>query len=716
MFRHLCAASSVVDADGLRHTICNTLSDFGWLRGRFVRDGHTAVLSDYSFALASRRCATSSAEKGLLVDRGARKSIRALQLGLSLILGEKDILTEPEGVLAGSLVQLALSSVGCRDAGLDSSLFYRLACSVENEVHGSWFKSIRGCSRVQDQPGPEGALSQAFVSSSGGRVLSFAALGDEAHFISGSADWVVRVHESDFLGACLELKGHTDQVNCVAVAEKNGIDRSFLIFSGSNDGTVRSWIVDIHHVKGAIEKSGVLVGDCGSWVKCLAVTKGGDLVAAGCRTGFVFIWKRQAEDADTLFELITSFSCTAEETESGWVKSVAVSQSGHLVVAGEEKGGIAFWSSGEGGMEGIVDRHSASDGSSAKLWHVLLSEMESRVCFVFVYRPGCEVWDIISRRRLSTRVALPTSTGEVFTSPAFGAREEECAEGRGSHDLLIAVNGSMHGADRNQNIRSSISLHATHDDFTVLSTYLWAADFRLAATPCSVCCTSFGGDKRILVGSDDGCVRMLDAGVPFASDGAESYEEGVRSLMNASSSTSGAEDLGDVITVAVMAGAGLVIAVHDDERTSLWNAESGEFIRVLEDEGGSRLARCIDISANESLVVSGRGNGVVLIWDGLMCECRFALPGHSKPVDCVTISTDAKRIVTFDSGGEVRFWDAESGGAALWTIETGLQIKCDSRGAISVDGGIFLCAGRDGEWKWEGKIIDVWKWKSRFAI
>lgn len=425
LFRHLRAAAAT-GPDGVKRTIMSVLADFCWLRGRVIGDGlHSAIL-DCANALASRSCvsASSSAETRLLTG-GPEKSIRALQHSLMLV-GD-GVSVESDGTLAGSLIQLSKSSGCSGDAGLDAAFLRKLACSSEVDVRGAWVKPIHGCSRAQGQ----GVLAQAVVGN-GGWVRSLAGLGDGSHFVSGSADGAVRVHESEYLGAVLEMSGHVDQVNCVDVARMDGEEMSFLLFSCSHDGSVRSCEVKHDLAKGFVEKKRAIVGECGSRVWCLSVSNGGDIVAAGCESGHVFIWKRQDGDAVLRFGLVTSFRCSESEGESGWVRGVAVSRSGEFVLAGEQKGGICFWDSGAAGREATVYRCCAYE-SDADLLHVLLSEDESSVSFVFDEPAGCEVWDVASRRKRAPRVFLSNFRNLICAT--FSNGEHICVEESGSRDV-----------------------------------------------------------------------------------------------------------------------------------------------------------------------------------------------------------------------------------------------------------------------------------------
>lgn len=283
------------------------------------------------------------------------------------------------------------------------------------------------------------------------------------------------------------------------------------------------------------------------------------------------------------------------------------------------------------------------------------------------------------------------------------SRGEEAGIARtGSHDVLVAGGIGSGGA--------SLILFSIADDTRVFLAYPFPSP------PISVCCAIFNGAQKILVGAGDGCVRSLGAGVPFASDSSESL----------GSDPSHAPELGQVWYVSVMPIAGLVVAGHKGGWFSLRRVESGAFAHAFRDARGDSV-ECVDISADEGMVVSGHYSRTILVWDPSTWECRFQLEGHSAPVGFAKISSDTKRIMTLDWGGELCFWDAVSGGEALWTIDTGLHFSgVGTRGAMSLDEESFLWATRGQSVEVEGdlnsfddrnwycKMIDFGSWSVFF--
>ena len=246
-----------------------------------------------------------------------------------------------------------------------------------------------------------------------------------------------------------------------------------------------------------------------------------------------------------------------------------------------------------------------------------------------------------------------------------------------------------------------------------------AGTCQLVVDPISMCSADFReetGQSSFIVGGKDGSVRLLGADAFDASEMLEHRESGIPAEETLGENTS--RERHSVSAVAVMPEGGLVVAGHDDGGLSLWSAEDGTFVRMIDSGKEASLVSCIDISADESVAVTGHENGTALVWETSTWTVRCALPapvgGRIARVVCVAVLTDANRVFTVDRAGVCRVWDAERG-AALRVIETGLQYDYGrSRGCVSSDGRRFIWATGGPNWvatwkddPWKGKVIDI---------
>lgn len=455
LFRHLCATISMAGAGGVRCLLLTILADFRWLRGRIVEYGRSAAMRDLKYA----RTVSSDDNNVMLLAPDTERSIRAL--GDALMLVKDRFVATSDGTLASSLFQLSSLSRGTGQADLDTDFLEKLAESVESDVLGAWLKPIMGCSLKLEQ----NILVEAIVGD-GGRVECLAELGDGKHFVSGSSDGVVRVHETAYLESVLELRGHTDAVVCVTGTKCERREGRFFILSGGDDGTVRAWEVDLNSEQGAMEIGCYDVYECESPVKCLSVSNCGAVVAAGCQNGLVYVWKSGSEDSGIgmSYGLLTSWRCSVGDEKSlgdEWSESViglAVSKSGDLVVAGARNGAIAFWNCLTNGTEGEVEIVSAcaeGEGDSRR-WRLarnslLLSENDS-LLFVGFHKPASyEVWDprnidVSLRRRRASHVVF--SERAEMISAAFVSSKVARDEGCLLRDELLVYCSTWGGGER----------------------------------------------------------------------------------------------------------------------------------------------------------------------------------------------------------------------------------------------------------------------------
>lgn len=359
------------------------------------------------------------------------------------------------------------------------------------------------CIQGHFQPRDGTVLAEAIV---GDRttVWSLAALGDGSHFVSGSADNVVRLHDSSYLNTVLALRGHEKEVHCVEVARRKGARNSFLIFSGSYDNTVRCWEVDLNGRNGrngATEKANYMLSNCGSMVCCLSVSHDGNVVAAGCGNGLVFVWKLSGESSELCYDVVTSFKCADPALDlREYITGVIVSKDGNMVVACGNEGNIVFWGQGDSRKSGhVVDRF-ADESDAELLWDVFLSTDESSLVVVFDEPAGYEIWDIASRKKRSSRVSLP---GFKFVTCASFSCEKDAA-GNPMEELLV---GGWEECSVSNRATNWVIDFTTQEGLTVRSSH------SVSSIPKSLCRTTFGGKNQVVVGGADGYVRILDANV-----------------------------------------------------------------------------------------------------------------------------------------------------------------------------------------------------------
>uniref|UniRef100_T1K9I8 Anaphase-promoting complex subunit 4-like WD40 domain-containing protein n=1 Tax=Tetranychus urticae TaxID=32264 RepID=T1K9I8_TETUR len=96
-----------------------------------------------------------------------------------------------------------------------------------------------------------------------------------------------------------------------------------------------------------------------------------------------------------------------------------------------------------------------------------------------------------------------------------------------------------------------------------------------------------------------------------------------------------------------------------DSLVKVWNLSSGETHATL--SGHSAPITCVSFSPNGFFCVSGSEDKTVRVWSLTLGLKVFVYPDHSAAIDSVFVSTDSRRILSIDSQGFHRLWQADSG-------------------------------------------------------
>ena len=83
----------------------------------------------------------------------------------------------------------------------------------------------------------------------------------------------------------------------------------------------------------------------------------------------------------------------------------------------------------------------------------------------------------------------------------------------------------------------------------------------------------------------------------------------------------------------------MIVSGSSDKTVRIWNADTGECVRVL--EGHSDCVWSVSLSEDASMIISGSWDKTVRIWNADTGECVRVLEGHSNYVLSVAISADA---------------------------------------------------------------------------
>ncbi|KAH8823647.1 mycorrhiza-induced WD40-repeat domain protein [Flagelloscypha sp. PMI_526] len=182
-------------------------------------------------------------------------------------------------------------------------------------------------------------------------------------------------------------------------------------------------------------------------------------------------------------------------------------------------------------------------------------------------------------------------------------------------------------------------------------------------------------DSRIVSGSDDGIVRILNAVSGEVENVLTGHSDGVESVAFSSDDSyivSGSEDgtvriwnaisgeLENILTghsdrvtsVAISSDGSHIVSGSHDRTVRIWNALTGNVKNVL---------TAVTFSSDGSRIASSSHDKTVRLWNASTGELEKALLGHTYPVQCVAFSRDGSQIVTCSTGSSVRIWNVVTG-------------------------------------------------------
>ncbi|CAM9326778.1 unnamed protein product, partial [Chrysoparadoxa australica] len=120
-----------------------------------------------------------------------------------------------------------------------------------------------------------------------------------------------------------------------------------------------------------------------------------------------------------------------------------------------------------------------------------------------------------------------------------------------------------------------------------------------------------------------------------------------------------------------------IITGSEDAMVRIWGVyqyrRGGQIMRTLDLRttlsGHQKEVSCVDVSAPNSLVVSGGMDQRVLVWDLSRFTFVRELPGHHQPITAVSINGHNGNVVTL-SGAELRVWTQNGDLLARCTVTT----------------------------------------------
>lgn len=408
-------------------------------------------------------------------------------------------------------------------------------------------------------------------------VTALAISSDGRHIASGAANGHIRVWNAEAFDCVRELIGHTGGVSTLQFRD----DRS--LASGSQDGTVRIW-----EIGGPTRLS--TLADIRGMTAVAYRPDGTQLAVASTRPAGVHLWDpRTVRKVHSLAE------------SGGAVAQLAYSSDGSLLAAAVDEpgpvGGVRVWETTTGRLvlavkdqpDGVIGVAFNADGS-----RLLATSREGMIT----------AWDLRSTRLVMAE-PFGFRSGLAKTAAIFGMDGRRVACGR--PELLDGESGEVAVKLDRQGL---VSCLASSPDGRTLATGVAIGDVMLADFSTGERLTKFvghhnvvraiafdGDGKRLVVGSQDGTLRVWDA-----------------------------RQRGRVTDEM------LLLAGHE-----------GSVDRVAFTPDGSRL-------------ITGSMDGSIRIWDASLGHELLVLPGQREEPKAFAISPDGMHVVSAGLDGIPTIW------------------------------------------------------------
>ncbi|HEY9830275.1 MAG TPA: NB-ARC domain-containing protein [Stenomitos sp.] len=509
------------------------------------------------------------------------------------------------------------------------------------------------------------------------RVFSLAFSPDSRLLATGSEDRWVRVWDVRTGQLFKILSGHTDEVRSVAFApqysarrvQKNSGVREnslpithyplpihptplfseYLLASGSYDGTVRLWDINLGACLSILEEHTDRV-----W--SVAFSPDGKTLASSSSDRTIKLWE------------ISSGKCLKSlRGHTQPIRTVAFSPDGKTLASGSDDHSIRLWNQHTGECRRVLQGHTSWISS------VAFSPVSKAVATLgtsdCLLASGSEdqsvrVWE--TRTNLCLKTIQGHSNG--VWSVAFNAQGTTLASG--SQDGVIRLWHSKTG----KLIRG----------FPAHKSWIWSVTFS-PNPPTSLIKSgereAIGLGGILASGSEDRTIKLWDILSGQHLNTLTGHKDAVFSVLFSpdgqtlcSGSLDGTIKLWDILTgecrktlqghrggiwsISLSADGKLLASGSQDQTLKLWDVDTGCCIQTL--QGHQSWIRACAISPNRQVLVSGSADGTIKLWQVNTGECYKTLQAHTGPVLSVAFDPDEQTFASSGADGIIKLWDVST--------------------------------------------------------
>ncbi len=440
------------------------------------------------------------------------------------------------------------------------------------------------------------------------------------------------------------------------------VDSGRTLITSAGDNTARVWDVATGTERFLLSETGRSAA--------LAADPAGEWVVTGGSQGSCRWW-----DAKSGLML-------QEEKHAEEVTAIAVSRDGHLTATGDHRGEIRLWKHSDSNWK----LQSTLKGHSREITSLKFVADASRL----VSASGdwtCGQWDVATGEELRPLVLKhPDWVGSLDLSEDGKLAVTACDDGKARvWDLAsakVVAEAEMPGAIINSvdfaPAVEKVLLTSSGNRMVGTWAYQTEAEPKMLIGPDQgaglIWSASYGSDGRsvVTVGGNDAQLWRLDplrTSVSFSPHGA-------------------------VADAKISPDGKLVATGSWDHTAKLWNAQTGEAIRKLEN-GHTGFINSVTFSPDQLELMTASDDRTVRFWDVTTGELMAKkLVGHTGRVMEAVFSSDGKRILTASADKTARLWDRDTAKPILvldghdWSV-----MSC----AISPDGMLAVTGSADNK-------------------
>jgi WD40 repeat protein/transcriptional regulator with XRE-family HTH domain len=448
---------------------------------------------------------------------------------------------------------------------------------------------------------------------------------------SGDVEGKVRLweqHDAAPMDCIALLEAHTRRVRALAFAPNGS-----RLASASYDGTIKLWAVS-EASNYALRQT--LEGHTAG-VQSLAWSPDGGTLASAGQDHSIRLWDGEQRGARAVLQGHSSAVC-----------GLAFIPGTHHLLSGSEDGTLRMWEADNGELLRIIQGYTLP-------------------CYDLAWSPGgatlacagmdgqVTLWDVEGTAEPRVLSGHQGSVYAVSWSPD-GSRLASCGP-----DKLIRLWDPIAGV-------SVQALRERGADDTLFFSLAWRPDGRTLA-----CGTLMRGARiwdvttglqHEVVGTQGSSIRQ----VAWSADGerlAGVGEDSQAFVWDAS---------GDNLLLRLAGHCGIVTSVawsrddqwiasggslHDTGELRVWNARSGECVRILAEH--PRGVWALAWAPSGDRVVSGDSEGTLRWWDVASGKCVRVQQAHHGVVRSLRLGPDGRTLASCGDDGAIMFWDAESG-------------------------------------------------------